>query len=945
MQALAETISDRSSILSREGLAGAVSDLVARHSTGDAVRPHLLALLRDALSRGREEIRRRFEHGGSGEDCVRQNAWLMDEVIAALTDFAAERLFATANPTQGEHFAVVAIGGYGRGELAPFSDIDLLFLLPYKRTPRVEQVVEYLLYVLWDLGLKVGHAVRSVDECVRQALGDFTIRTSLLESRLLCGDQALYADFRRRFAKDVVAGTGGPFIEAKLAERDERHRKLGDSRYVLEPNVKEGKGGLRDLQTLYWIAKYVHRVEDVGELVKREVLLREEATRFAKAAEFLWTARCHLHYLAGRAEDRLTFDVQPEIARRLGYTDHAGSLGVERFMKHYFLVAKDVGDLTRIFCANLEAEQRRAPRFSFLRFARLRKEIEGFVLDGERLNVASEHHFGERPVDLIRLFHVAQHHDLDIHPNALRGVTRALGSIGPALREDPEANRLFLEILTSRKDPELALRRMNEAGVLGRFVPDFGRVVAQMQYDMYHVFTVDEHTLFAIGIVHRIESGELRDQLPLASEVVGKLVSRRALYCAALLHDIAKGRGGDHSVLGAKVAKKLCPRLGLSDEETETVAWLVRHHLAMSDTALKRDLEDEQTARDFVELVQSPERLRLLLVLTTADIRAVGPGRWNGWKATLLAELYHRAEDLMQGVMHADRRERRVAAAQAALRPLLPDWPDQAFDAHVARGYPGYWLSFDPDTHAHHARLIRTAEREGRPLTVDTRIDRNRGVTEVTIYAHDHPGLFSRLAGAFAVSGATILDAKIFTTTDGMALDVFSVQDATGKPFDSGDKLAKLSVMVERTLSGQLRPLQELAKRPPPLGARTRAFRVPPRVLIDNKASSTHTVIEINAKDRPGLLHDVTRALTSLSLQISTAKVSTYGEKAIDVFYVKDVFGLKVMHDSKLQQIREKALAALQDPSAEPPAPEPARAVAVERRRKASARRRGEAAE
>ncbi|WP_236024981.1 [protein-PII] uridylyltransferase [Arenibaculum pallidiluteum] len=946
MSALVEKIRDRESILSPEVLAAAMAELHARHRDGDALRPALLALLRQALADGRAEVRRRFELGGSGEDCIHQNAWVMDQVITRLTEFTATTVFPAPNPTRGEHFAVAAIGGYGRGELAPFSDVDLLFLLPYKRTPRVEQVVEYVLYLLWDLGLKVGHAVRSVDECIRQALTDTTVRTSLLESRCLCGAPELYAELRRRFAKEVVAGSGAQFIEAKLAERDERHRKLGDSRYVLEPNVKEGKGGLRDLQTLYWIAKYVHQVEDVAELVPRGVLLKEEATRFAKAAEFLWTVRCHLHYLAGRTEDRLTFDVQSEISRRLDYRDHAGASGVERFMKHYFLVAKDVGDLTRIFCANLEADQQRPPRFSFLRFARLRKEIEGFALEGERLNVASERHFLDHPADLIRLFHVAQHHDLDIHPNALRAVTRALGAIGPRLREDPEANRLFLEILTSRRDPELALRRMNEAGVLGRFVPDFGRVVAQMQYDMYHVYTVDEHTLFAIGILHRIETGQLADQLPLACEVVSKLVSRRALYCAMLLHDIAKGRGGDHSVLGAKIAQRLCPRLGLTAEETETVCWLVRWHLAMSDTALKRDLEDEKTVRDFVELVQSPERLRLLLVLTTADIRAVGPGRWNGWKATLLAELYHRAEDLMQGVLQADRRERRVAAAQNALRPLLPDWREEEIEAHFSRGYPAYWLGFDAETHAYHARLIRAAERGRSPLTVDTRIDRKRGVTEVTIYTDDHPGLFSRLAGAFAVSGATIVDAKIFTTTDGMALDVFTVQNATGGPFDSGDKLAKLSVMVERTLSGQLRPLLELAKKPPVLGTRSRAFRVPPRVLIDNKASSTHTVIEINAKDRPGLLYDVTRALTSLSLQISTAKISTYGEKAIDVFYVKDVFGLKVMHDNKLAQIRDKLLAALQDAAdaqaAEPPRPA---AHAGLRRRRASARRRGEAAE
>ena len=452
--------------------------------------------------------------------------------------------------------------------------------------------------------------------------------------------------------------------------------------------------------------------------------------------------------------------------------------------------------------------------------------------------------------------------------------------------------------------------------MLARFIPDFGRVVAQMQNDMYLVYTVDEHTLFALGILHKIETGELADELPLSSEVIHKVVSRRALYVAVLLHDIAKGRGGDHSVLGARVAEKLCPRLGLTAEETETVAWLVRWHLAMSYTAFKRDLEDDKTVRDFVSLVQSPERLRLLLVLTVADIRAVGPQRWNNWKATLLRELYNRSEEVMSGGLSVEGRGRRIQAAQAALRAELSDFDDADFEQHIALGYPAYWLAFDAETLGRQARLVREALRDERPLTVNTRIDRGRAITEVTIFATDHHGLFSRLAGALAAAGADIVDARIFTMTNGMALDVFTVQDAAGGgAFESGDKLAKLSVMIEKVLSGQLKPLHELTKRKAPHASRTRVFHVPPRVLIDNNASTTHTVIEVNGRDRPGLLYDLTRALTNLTLQISSAKISTYGEKAIDVFYVKDVFGLKVTHESKLAQIRERLLHALADPS------------------------------
>jgi len=892
------------------GRPGAESD---RGHSEESLRTGLLQVLRQTLNQGRETIRQRFEAGEGGAACVRHNCDLVDEILKALAEFTTTQVFSSAGPTLGEDFDLSATGGYGRGELAPHSDIDLLFLLPYKRTARVEQVVEYMLYILWDLGLKVGHAVRSVDDCLRQAKADLTIRTSILECRLLWGRGELHNDFKRRFARDIVATSGPAYVVAKLGERDERHQRLGDSRYVLEPNVKEGKGGLRDLHTLYWIAKYLYQVDQVDELVAKGVLLPEEAARFAKAQSFLWTVRCHLHYLTGRPEDRLTFDVQAEIGRRLGYTEHAGTLGVERFMKHYFLIAKDVGDLTRIFCAALEAESKRPPRFNLALFSLgKQRELEGFRLDGERLNIFHESQFRERPLDTIRLFHVAQTNDLDVHPNALRALTRALGVI-VKLRHDPEANRLFLEILTGRNDPEITLRRMNEAGVLARFLPDFGRVVAQMQYDMYHAYTVDEHTLFALGILHKIESGQLKQELPLASKVIHKLVSRRALYVALLLHDIAKGRGGDHSELGAKVAQRLCPRLGLNEEETETAAWLVRQHLVMSFTALKRDLEDPAAITQFAEMVQSPERLRLLLVLTTADIRAVGPGRWNAWKETLLSELFQRSEEVMSGSLTGDgTRASRIESVQKALRQQLTEWRADEIDGILRIGYPAYWLAFDLETHVRHARMMREAERTGAPLTIEHRVDRQRSVTEVTFYTADHPGLIAQLAGALAVSGANIVDAKIFTMANGLALDVFSVQDATlGGPFENKDKLARMVVAARQILAGETRPLLELTARKSALPSRTRVFQVAPRVLIENNASDTHTVIEVNGRDRPGLLYDVTCTLTSLSLQISSAKVSTFGHKAIDVFYVKDVFGLKVNQEAKLAHIREKLVAAL----------------------------------
>jgi len=879
----------------------------------------LVEQLKPVLQSGRREVEARFMASQDGAAAMAGNSLLIDTIVQALHRITLVTLFPVSNPTKGEKLAIIAVGGYGRAELAPQSDIDLLFLLPYKATPHTEQVVEFLLYVLWDLGLKVGHATRSVDDSLRQAIGDITIRTALLEARLVSGDQALFDDLEKRFESEVIEGSGIGFVDAKLAERDARHQRLGDSRYVLEPNIKEGKGGLRDLHGLVWIAKYLFRVRSLAELVERSILSPEEAIRFHRAEIFLWTVRCHLHYLTGRPEERLTFDVQTQIGQRMGYTDHAGTRGVERFMKHYFLIAKDVGDLTRIFIAALEADQKRKPVSLWRRLLPGTKSIEGFKIDGGRLSLVSDRAFEDDPVNLLRLFHVAETHRLDIHPRALRLVTQSLKLIDAKLRADPEANRLFLEILTSRIDPETSLRRLNEAGVFGRFIPDFGRVVAQMQYDMYHVYTVDEHTIFALAQLHKIEVGELKDELPLASSIIDNIASRRALYLAMLLHDIAKGRPGDHSELGAKIALKLGPRLGLDAEETETVSWLVRHHLVMSRTAFKRDIDDPKTIQDFVALVQSPERLKLLLILTACDIRAVGPNVWNGWKAALLRELYHRAQEVMSGGVVTDPRDVRIAKVQDQVRELLPEFSTEDFAALTQRGYPFYWLSHDPVTLARHGRLMREAERSAAPLTVANRVDQARSVTEITVYTADHPGLFSRIAGALSVAGAMIVDARIVTMVNGMALDTFWVQDTTGGAFDRPDKLARLAVLFENVLGGKLDPRQEL-KRRPAFPSRTRVFTVAPRVLIDNKASTAHTVVEVNGRDRPALLFDLTRALTSQGVQISGAKITTYGEKVVDVFYVKDIFGLKIEHETKIREIREALVHVLTEPEGEPAA-------------------------
>ena len=898
-----------------DGLRQELSTLARAQADKTKLRAEALALIKTRFHDARAQVRSEVEAGAlAGLAAARALSAIQDALIQVLYDFATKHFYYAQNPTSAEHLSIVATGGYGRGELAPGSDIDLLFVHPAKRNAWCESVIEFTLHMLWDLGLKVGHAARTLAECSRLAKSDSTIRTALLEARYVAGDRKLFEEMRANFRKESVDGPA--FVQAKLAERDTRHTRQGASRYLVEPNIKEGKGGLRDLQTLYWIGKYLYRVDDTHDLVAHNVFTQGEYETFQKAESFLWDVRVRLHYLMGPQEERLSFDAQPALAAAMGFTDPDPRRAVEKFMKAYFLVAKDVGDLTRIFCAALE-EQNRKPKPALSRllpgFLKPRAGDEDFYVENGRLN-ARDGAFERDPRGLIRIFHIADEKNVDVHPSALRTITRSLELIDDGLRADAEANRLFLEILSSRRDPERALRRMNEAGVFGRFVPEFGRVVAMMQFNMYHHYTVDEHLIRAVGNVAAIERGELKNEHPLSSEIVKRVKSREALYCAMLMHDIAKNMKGDHSDEGADIARRLCPRLGLSPEDTAAVAWLVKNHLVMSDTAQKRDLADPKTVRDFVDAVQSPEMLRLLLILTVADIRAVGPGVWNGWKGQLLRELYYEAEALMTGGDAAPARSARIAEAKAALAERIADLPAAARERALTRHYDNYWLAFDAAAHERHARLMTRTGETGELVALAAESNDFRAVTEIVIATPDHPGLFSQLAGAVSVSGGSVVDAKVFTTTDGFALDVFSVQDADGGPCGDAARVERLREAIVRTLTGEMAPRAHFARRRQ--RRRNSAFRVRPRIHFDNDASTTATVVEVEGLDRAGLLYEVTRALFESGLSISSAIVSTYGERAMDVFYVRDGFGHKIVHPARLRSVEERLVKALEGETA-----------------------------
>ncbi|WP_156680013.1 [protein-PII] uridylyltransferase [Sphingomonas profundi] len=904
-----DTLPNRRAIIDRREMADALAALAAERDAS-AMRQQATPLLRAALDAGRAEIAGRLAAQPTrGNEAAAAYAFLTDQLLRLIFDFTTQRLYPLNNPTAAERLTLMAVGGYGRGEMALYSDVDITFITPWKQTAWAEQVIESMLYTLWDLGLKIGHSSRSLDELVRMAKADLTIRTAQLEGRFVWGDERLYDEASRRFDREVMAGTARTFVIEKLAERDARHKRMGDSRYVVEPNLKEGKGGLRDLHTLFWIGKYVHRVRSTADLVHKKLLSPTELRRFQRAENFLWAVRCHLHLIAGRAEDRLTFDVQREVAERMRYAARPGRSAVERFMQHYFLTAKQVGDLTGVFLAHLDEEfARRGRRFGLPKLKRKPRNLEGFIFDRGRLTTPADDFFREDPARLLEMFAVADRHGLEIHPAAMRQATRDVRLIDHRVRRDPRANAFFLEVLTSPRDPESALRWMNEAGIFGRFVPDFGRVVAQMQFDMYHHYTVDEHSIRAIGLLAQIEKGELEGDHPLATDIFRRIISRRVLYAAVLLHDIAKGRGGDHSILGAEVAEKLCPRFGMTPAETETVAWLVRYHLLMSATAFKRDLSDFKTILDFAEKVQSPERLRLLLILTVVDIRAVGPGVWNGWKRQLLADLYEAAEEVLRlGHKQKGRRER-IDAKQADLRTVL-GWPDDGFEALIRRLPESYWVSEAGDILERNARLIAATDGAGKQLAITAHADRERGATLVTIYAADHPGLFYRIAGAIHLAGGSIIDARIHTTRDGMAVDNLLVQDPFGQPFDDPDRLQRLRVTIEDALANRNRMADRLAAKPLPR-TRAEAFEIEPNVLVDNKASNRYTVVEVNARDRPALLNSLAQALFQSKVTIHSAHIATYGERAVDVFYFTDLIGDKVTNATRLKALERRLLDA-----------------------------------
>ena len=870
-------------------------------------RGKLVILLKELKSKGFDRISFELRKNPlKARKAIRSYAFLTDCLVTSAWKFATEIQFPSHNPTEAEKLSIISVGGYGRREMAPFSDVDLLFLTPYKMTPWSENVIETVLYLLWDLKLKVGHSSRSIKDCLRLGSDDYTIRTAMLEHRFVCGDINLASQLNEKLWKNLFSGTAKDFISAKLIERENRHEKHGQ-RYMVEPNVKEGKGGLRDLQSLYWIAKYVYQTQNISDLVDLNVFRSDEYLQFEQAEEFLWAVRCQMHHLADRAIEQLSFDLQVEVASAMGYHDSRDQRAVEIFMQDYFRHATRVGDLTRIFLTSLEAVHAKDEPLLERIFKRKPKIDNDYIVIHNRLAIKSEKEFLTNPINLLKLFSEALRTGLLIHPNAMRLVSANLAMVNNEFRASTEAQQIFLELLLKHGNPERALRRMNELGFLAKFIPEFEPIVAMMQFNMYHSYTVDEHTIQCLKTLAQIEKSELVEELPIASSILKDGVNRKVIYIALLLHDIGKGRSDDHSILGAKIAKQVSPRLGLNKQETETVEWLVRYHLLMSDMAQKRDISDPRTVRDFAKAVQSVKRLNLLTVLTVCDIRSVGPDTWNNWKATLIRQLYAETKAILEQGAEALNRENRMTEAKKALREKLSEWDNKDIKIETGRHYPPYWQGFQVDAQFAFAKLLRNLGAD--EIKIELTPDTDRDATRICFALSDHPGIFSRLAGALALVGANVVDARSYTSKDGFATAAFWIQDGDGSPYNQA-RFSRLRRMIEKTLSGEV-ITREAIKERDKFKKREKAFKVPTSITFDNEGSEIYTIIEVDTRDRPGLLFDLTRTLANMNVYIASAVIATYGEQVVDSFYVKDMFGLKFHSESKQKKLEQNLRQAI----------------------------------
>jgi [protein-PII] uridylyltransferase len=865
-----------------------------------------LDLFRAALAEGFDSLKLMHAEGASGGDSVRAYARFMDEVIRSLCRLIA--VDARRSGLVSTPLVVIALGGYGRGELHPSSDIDLMVVYETDLTPFVQRVMQELLYTLWDLGLQVGHSLRSLDDCVAMARTDFPSRTSMQEARPLVGSRTLFARLQRVLRDNVYRHDFEQFLATTLAEREQRYRKHGASPYIGEPNVKESAGGLRDMHTAMWLGAAKFGARTLRELADKGLITSREQAAADTALTFLWRVRNELHFFSGHKNDVLGRDVQPRIAKNLGYDDHDGSLGVERFMRDYYLHARVIHRVSRRLIARCQETLSR-------RGSAERRELQQALADGlvffdGRLHLADRDRSALRadPARIMKVFWHLHRLGCELSLDLERAIEDSLDVVDDGVRRSPVVRDLFLDVCRSWGRVALTLSEMHELGLLGLYLPEFGALTCLVQYDVYHKFSADQHSLLAVEHLEALAPGQSAESEG-AALVFNEVEKPGLLMLGMLLHDIGKAKGHGHVAKGIPLVRALTGRLGLPEGDAGLVEFLVAHHLTMSHIAQRRDIDDPKTIEDFAATVGDPQRLRMLYLLTYADMRAVGPGVLTGWQAVILHELYARTLARLTG--GRIEKPNRVRLTERLREAMHGEMPLQAVKAHVALVPDRYLASTNVQRMAAHLRLVQRLE--AAPIATELFHHPDLGSSDVVVVTRDLPGLFSLIAGTLAAHGINIISAQIATRADGIAIDTFQVNDPAGEAVQSPAQWARTLDALRAVLAKEQTVDALLERRR--AGARTReAVLSRPKIAIDNALSDDHTVIEVKCPDRVGLLYLITRALSGLGLDIASARIATEIDQALDTFYVHDRDGRKVVGADAIDRVRETLEQALVRP-------------------------------
>ncbi len=852
------------------------------------------------LSGGESELRRLHLSSLSGFRVTSSYTGLIDSFLKQLYNTIKQSV------NDGGDTAVIATGGYGRCELNIRSDVDLTILHSKRMTPGVEELTEKILYVLWDTGLDVGFSIRTVDECISLAREDHKTMTALLDRRFLGGEASIFESLNRKIQQTLLTNRRTKaFIERKLEETEQRHSRYGGSVYILEPNVKEGEGGLRDYHAAMWVVKAGTGVSDP---MSTGLLSEEEREALMESIDLLLWIRNELHFETGRKTDQLTFDHQERIAGLLGFRDTKESLAVESFMQHYYRHATRIKRLSSLVISRFLDGRKRT---GFLSKVRTKKAGEGVEIRDGMLRVVDAELFHKDPASMIRIFQYCSETGTEPDQPTKDLVLKSLHLVDDRFRRSKACSEAFMSILRSGNVFN-TLNVMHELGLLERYIPEFGDISYRVQHDLYHVYTVDTHTLFAIRELERLRR-EYKFEFPLLADIFEEVKRPELLMLGVLFHDIGKSLGRGHAEKGAALVSKICGRLNLDDDERELVVFLVKNHLILADTAQYRDLHDERLIVEFARKVGDPERLNLLYLLTFADVRAVGPEVWNQWKAALFQELYFKAMTVIErGIFEVEEAQPKLKRVRVRVEEILSEEKVSKEDVDAFFGLlpQRYFLSTPPERIAEHIKVL--SELDGRDYLFRTRQDEKRGYTEFILCTHDVYGLFAMLTGVMAANSVDILGAQINTLRNGIALDVLQVTDPYGGGLITDPwKLKKIEIDLGAVLSGKVKVEELVARRRPSILDRKVKPRVPTRVQIDNNVSDLYTVVDIHTQNRLGLLYNITSTLSKLGLYIHIAKVTTKGDEAADIFYVKDIFGQKIYYDLKLKKIKEELIKTL----------------------------------